>query len=260
MEPAIAVLDIETSPSLGAVWGLWRNNIGLNQLYADWRIICYGWKWTTAKGVTVRSADQTGCDIDNDRVLLDDIWHLMDKADIVIGHNVRGFDKKKINARLIESGFPPYSPVRYIDTLVEARRIAAFTSNKLDHLSRILTEIPKSRHEKYPGFDLWAATVWRNDPKAWAAMRRYQRRDVLAGEAVYNVLKPWMENHPNLRAYDEDGEAACPRCNSHDVIRQGYRTTQAGRYPRYQCKSCGGWSAGRYLDRSYSRTNLLRPS
>ena len=32
-KPKVLVFDIETAPMLGYVWGLWENNVALNQVH-----------------------------------------------------------------------------------------------------------------------------------------------------------------------------------------------------------------------------------
>ena len=34
--PKVLVFDIETSPIISYVWGLWNNDVGLNQIHTDW--------------------------------------------------------------------------------------------------------------------------------------------------------------------------------------------------------------------------------
>ena len=44
-KPRILLLDIETSPTMAAVWRLWKENIGLEQINNDWFIMSYSAKW-----------------------------------------------------------------------------------------------------------------------------------------------------------------------------------------------------------------------
>ena len=55
MEPAISpvrpspgktlIIDIETSPIEGLVWGTWKQNLTLDQIQTDWSILSYAAKW-----------------------------------------------------------------------------------------------------------------------------------------------------------------------------------------------------------------------
>ena len=44
-KPRILVLDIETSYLEARVWGLWNNNVALNQIIKDWSILSFAAKW-----------------------------------------------------------------------------------------------------------------------------------------------------------------------------------------------------------------------
>ena len=113
--PKMVTLDIETFPNLVYTWGLWQQNIGVNQIARDWSIASVCWKWLDKK--TPEYIDCEG-DPTDDSALLAKIWEVLDEADIVIGQNSKQFDIRKINARLIESGYHPPSPYRQIDTKV----------------------------------------------------------------------------------------------------------------------------------------------
>jgi hypothetical protein len=173
---------------------------------------------------------------------------LLDKADIVVAQNGKRFDIPRLNSRLIQSGYGPYSPVRVVDTLQVAKAQFGFTSNKLAWTSERLTDAPKSKHKKFPGFELWEQCL-KDNPAAWAEMKKYNIQDVVATEKLYKKLRPWINNHPNLGVYrsgdGKDLPHVCPSCASSNVVKWGAYATQQGSYQRYHCKECGGWSRGR---------------
>ena len=41
----IGLIDIETSPLEAYTWGLWDQNVGLNQIKTEWTILSYSFKW-----------------------------------------------------------------------------------------------------------------------------------------------------------------------------------------------------------------------
>jgi predicted RNA-binding Zn-ribbon protein involved in translation (DUF1610 family) len=147
---------------------------------------------------------------------------------------------------MLMHGLPPYSPVRVIDTLEVSKRHFAFTSNKLAWLSKYLTDTPKSEHRKFPGFDLWSE-VMKDNPKAWAEMKKYNIQDVIATEELYVKLRPWISNHPNLGAYSAGEEPRCPACGNTHLQARGVTVTQQGKYARYHCQDCGKWSRGKVM-------------
>lgn len=245
MNARVLTLDIETSPIVGYVWGLWEQNLSIDMIKEDWSILCYCAKWLGEPKII---SDYTGgrgkSKVRDDRKLMIGLWDLLDEADIVIAQNGKRFDLKKIDARMIMQGHKPYSPVRIIDTLINARARFAFPSNKLAYQSRVLTDTPKSEHKKFPGFELWLECL-EDNPAAWKEMLAYNATDVVATEKVYLKQRPWIRSHPNIGAYLEDKNFCCTNCGSKELQRRGYATTQQGRWPRYQCQDCGAWTRGK---------------
>lgn len=241
--PRIVTLDIETAPLQSYHWGLWDQQIGLEQISVEWSILSFSAKWLDEKDVLYMDTGGRGAkNVRDDSKLLKALWDLLNEANIVVTQNGQAFDIKKINARLVQSGFKPYSPVRVVDTKLIAQKHFAFTSNKLAWMSKHLTDTKKQVHKAFPGFELWQECL-RDNKKAWAEMKRYNIADTRATEELYLKLLPWMSGHPNLGVY-ADAEV-CPKCGSAKVQRRGTERTQSGEYQRYQCQNCGGWSRGR---------------
>lgn len=253
--PKITTLDIETSPILAYVWKLFKENIGLNQIVEDWSILSYCAK--TLGSREVRYADVAGQDnLRDDSALLGPLWEELDSADILVVQNGVKFDLRKINARLLAAGYPPPRPYKVIDTMLEARKVAAMTSNKLEWLAQVLTDAPKDKHNQFPGFELWKECLAGN-PKAWRVMRKYNPKDVVATEKLYLKLRPYIVGHPNLAVYTDDETVRCPRCLSEELQERGFAHTQSGKYKRYCCKHCGGWARGRYTENSKEKRKSL---
>lgn len=254
MTPNIVTLDIETFPNLVYTWGLWKQTIGVNQIVRDWSIASMCWKWMGDRKIEYVD---TEADPTDDGLILAQLWEVLDRADIVVGQNSKHFDVRKLNARFIEAGFGPPSPYKQIDTKVEASKVAMFTSNRLEWLAAHLTDVPKDKHKDFPGFDLWSECL-KGNPKAWAAMRKYNPRDVVATEKVYLKLRPWIVGHPNVAIYEPSGKVRCPKCGSHHVEARGLYHTQVTTRQRYHCKKCGGWSWGRFdINTKEQRASLL---
>jgi hypothetical protein len=245
MMPRTLVIDIETAPIEAYVWQLFDQNVSLNQIKTEWSILSYAAKWVDESKVIYADTSGRGASkVRDDKRLMQGLWNLLDEADVVVGQNHKKFDLKKINARLIEHGFGPYSPIRPVDTTIEARRYFGFTSKKLEWMSKHLTDCPKDDHKEFPGFELWTECLADN-PRAWKQMKLYNCRDVEATEKVYLRLLPWMQSHPNVGAYIEDKEPRCTRCGSNKLQARGYAFTQHGKYPRHQCQGCGAWMRGK---------------
>jgi predicted RNA-binding Zn-ribbon protein involved in translation (DUF1610 family) len=255
--PRICTLDIETSPILAYVWGLFKQFVGLNQIVQDWSVIAFSHKWLgEAKLYHSNTGGNGPGAVRDDADLMKLLWLVLDEADIIIAQNGVKFDVKKINARFIELGLPPPSPYKVVDTMLEARKIAAFTSNRLAWLSEILTDTPKDEHKEFPGFELWTECLADN-PRAWKEMRKYNNRDIAATEGVYLKLLPYIIGHPNVAAYNSDTSTQCPKCGSKKLQKRGVARTQSGEYTRYQCNGCGGWSRARYTENSTEKRQSL---
>jgi hypothetical protein len=250
MSPRVLVIDIETAPLESYTWGIWEQNVGLEQIKTEWTILSYAGKFLDSKEVFFNHTGGRGAKkVRDDKPLMGELWNLLNTADVVVAQNGISFDIKKINSRLSIHGFGPYSPVRVVDTLRVARKHFGHTSNKLAWMSKHLTpQTKKSEHKKFPGFELWKECLADN-PAAWKEMGKYNKQDVLATEQVYLKQLPWISNHPNVASYSLREDLVCPKCSSTKLQARGFSVTNAGKYQRVQCQDCGGWSKG--------KTNLL---
>ncbi len=236
-EPALKVLlfDIETAPILANVWGLWDQNVGLNQIEADWSVLSWSAKWLHEADVMYAdNRKRRGSRIRDDKALLKGIWKLLDEADVVVTQNGVSFDSPKLNARFITHGFQPPSSYRHIDTLKIAKKHFAFTSNKLAHLTATLCSAKKSEHKKFPGFELWEQCL-KGNQLAWREMEEYNKQDVLALEELFHKLKAW-DDKINFAVYT--GGTIC-KCGSTDIRKSGFHYTNSSKFQRYRCAACG---------------------
>lgn len=230
----ILLLDIETAPSLGWVWGKWQQNV--IDFKMDWYILSFGYKWAHEDAVHVLGLDDFAGykrHPENDKALMKALWKLLNEADIVIAHNGDSFDLPKINTRFLTHQLPPPKPYKTIDTLKIARKVFMFDSNKLDDLGRYLgvgRKIPNT------GFHLWRGCM-SGDPESWSKMKEYNCHDVELLERVYYLVRAWDKRHPNVNF----GEKACPKCASFNIQRRGFEYTLLMKKQRYQCMSCRGW-------------------
>lgn len=245
--PKILFIDIETAPIIMAAWTMFEANAVW--IERDTYIMCVAARWgANGRTRTYALPDYPAYKRDrhNDKSLCGDLFKMLDEADVVVAHNGDAFDIKKINSRLAVHGFKPPSPFKSVDTLKVARRAFKFDSNKLDNIGRYLGKGQKMPHT---GAKLWRDCV-NGDPKAWRKMCRYNARDVKLLVDVYEEIKPWAANHPDLRAYD--GRIGCPKCRSINVQRRGFAVCATHKYERFQCLSCGGWHKGPIIKKAHS--------
>ena len=242
--PKVLIFDIETSPIDAYIWGLWNDVRSTDFISSEWYCLSWSAKWLNEpEAITKSLPDYEGYSTDpkNDKALLEDLWDLLDTCEVVIAHNGKKFDRRKVNARFIINGMPPPSPYKVIDTLLEARKNFMFTSNKLGDLGIYLGVGTK---EATGGFDLWKRCI-AQDPEAWQIMRDYNTRDITLLEDVYLALLPYMTSHPNVGVYQSANEPACSKCGSHDLVEHGSASTSVSRFIQYKCNACGGFSRGR---------------
>lgn len=236
MAAKVLIWDIETAPILGYTWGLFDQNIGLNQIHSDWHVLAWSAKWLGKKEVLYMDQRKSK-DITNDKKILEVLWKLLDEADIVITQNGKKFDQKKVNARFVFHGMTPPSSYKHIDTCLLAKKHFGFTSNKLAYMTdKLNTKYKKQEHSKFPGFELWKECL-KGNIKAWKEMEKYNKYDVLSLEELYTKLIPW-DSTVNFSLYYDNDTQACT-CGSTEFAHNGFHYTPTGKYQRFRCKKCG---------------------
>jgi predicted RNA-binding Zn-ribbon protein involved in translation (DUF1610 family) len=250
----ILLVDIETAPKRAFVWGMWKQNIAPKQMISDWFMLTWAAKWYGSDEIFAEKLSSDEVMHEDDKRILYPLWYLMDKADVVIGHNGDRFDVPSINTRFLMHDMSPPSPYRTVDTLKIAKRHFRFTSNRLDYLGDVLGV---GRKIDTGGFELWEKCL-KGDEKAMDDMLTYNKQDVFLLEDVYDKLKPFAKIHPSHAATEE--EQVCPKCGGDHMIKRGFAYTNTARYQRYRCMECGSWSRSRANDRSKEEMkNTLSP-
>lgn len=229
------LLDIETAPNVAHVWGLWQQNVGLNQILASGYVMCWAAKWYGKRGVMFDSMHAS-----TPKKMLRGVHKLLDEADVVVHYNGTKFDIPTLNKEFVMYEFKPPAPYKQVDLYVTAQKQFRFPSNKLEYIAKALGLGEKTRHE---GHELWVRCM-AGDEAAWKRMEAYNKNDVELLEPLYDRMAPWVRTHPNHGLYDEPGVPVCPTCGSTKLQRRGFARTQVNKYARYQCVSCGTWSRG----------------
>jgi uncharacterized protein YprB with RNaseH-like and TPR domain/predicted RNA-binding Zn-ribbon protein involved in translation (DUF1610 family) len=228
----ILFLDIETSPNQAYVWGLWKQNIGINQMIDSSRVMCWSAKWLGDKKIYY-----SGLNTDEHSVVIATMHALMEEADVIVTYNGDRFDIPTLKKEFLLHGFPPPAPSKSLDLFKVVRKQFKFPSNKLDYICQELGIGSKTKHT---GFQLWVDCM-NGDENAWKTMERYNKQDVRLLELLYNRLLGWLGRSINTNVYD-DGHNSCPSCGSAHLQSRGFSKTLSGRSRRYQCVSCGSWS------------------
>lgn len=229
--PKILTLDIETSPNLAHVWGLWKQTVALSQLLQRGSVIAFAAKWHGKKPVMFHSDHHDG-----HKEMVEAAHALTAEADIVVTYNGLSFDMPLLRREFLLAGMAPPAPWRDVDLCRVVKTRFRFVSNKLDNVTRELGLDQKLSHT---GHQLWVDCM-KGDPRAWALMRRYNKQDVVITEQLYDRLLPWIPNHPDVGLYT--GVQGCPKCGGDRLQRRGIQVTAASSFQRWHCQDCGGWS------------------
>lgn len=222
-------LDIETAPNVCYTWGLFNQNISINQIVESGYTLCWAAKWHGEREVIFRSVYEHGM-----AQMIADMHELLCEADAVCHYNGTKFDMPILNKEFKLQQLPPPDPYHQIDLLQTARKRFKFTSNKLDYVAQQLGLGGKVQHK---GMDLWRECMAGNQ-SSWRTMKRYNIQDVRLLEKLYTDLLPWIQGHPNHALYADTDRPVCPNCGSTHVIKKGVETTKTMQYQRYRCGDC----------------------
>lgn len=224
-------IDIETTAAEVSTWGLWQQNVGINQIRVPTRMLCFAARWENQKRAVFYSEHEHGHE-----EMVRKAHELLDEADAVMGWNSKGFDVPHLNREFLLAGLKPPSPFQQIDLMLAVKKNFRFLSNKLDWISQQVIGDRKVQHQ---GYGLWEACL-RGDEKAWRLMAKYNKQDVDLLFDLYKHLQPWIPSHPN-RALIDGIVGGCPACGSKHLQSRGVARTKQSEFTRFQCQDCGKW-------------------
>jgi hypothetical protein len=243
--PKILLLDIETAPNKVYMWDMYQEWNSSEMLIESWYILCWCAKWLDNKKVMssalVDFPKKYTRSKRDERAILLAMHALLSEADIIVGHNISGFDLGKLKAKFLQYNITLPPPVKMVDTLLAARKGFKFTSNKLGDLA---TFLGIGHKVDTGGFKLWKGCM-AGEAEAWEKMVEYCKQDVLLLEEVYLKLRADMQGHPNLGAYLSGEGPVCPKCGSFEMVKHGFTFSNQTKYQRYQCQQCGGYARSR---------------
>jgi len=230
----ILLFDIETLPMVTYLWSLKTDYVPATMIIKDWCILSWSAKWLFEPNIMGEILTPEEAISRDDSQIIRQMWQLLDEADIVVGHNSKGFDHKKLNTRFLVNGFAPPSYYRTVDTLSVARAHMAFSSNRLDYINKSL-----GIHQKYEtDMDLWKRCD-EGDRKSLRRMLEYNKNDVGILEELYVKFRPWIPNHPGMKSYVDKDTEICS-CGNTDLEwhSKPYRTNLKS-YKSWRCPKCG---------------------
>lgn len=237
----ILILDVERLP--GITQQYWWDRGDLKQRYIHYEtvvrqprttIVCAKWYFDDHV-IQLAEWDKGGR-----KQFLRRVYRLLEKADIVVGHNVDGADIPWLKGDLhIEAGLPPLPPFKTVDTLKILRREfksgAPFKS--LDAFCTIVGL--DSKTDRYDRHAMERAVAGSREDRD--RLTAYCVGDVLAGQALYDWCAPHAKNHPTLTVSGKDTLTVCNRCG-HDTepVAKRYVASILS-YSMRRCTECGAY-------------------
>lgn len=232
----VLTFDIETRPMQGYFWAPKTRYITPDRITDHGGMMTWAAKWYGEREVFF--ASEWG---DGKAQMVARLWELLDEADITVTYNGDNFDIRRVNTEFVRLGLPKPRPFRSVDLIKTIRSQFGFPYVRLDEVARELGLPGKVQHS---GFDLWTRCM-SGDPKAQALMEKYNRGDIRVTEAVYDALRGWIPNHPNLglwAGHDDDGNPieVCCNCGSDKLTRvaDANAYTALTAYALVQCRKC----------------------
>lgn len=229
----VLVFDVETLPMVVYSWGVWQQNIGAHLIIKDWCILSWSAKWLHDDKIMGDVLSPKEAVERNDKRILESFWSLLDSADVVIAHNGKRFDVKKVNTRLWKHRMKKPSSYKVIDTLTSVKSVFSLNHNTQDSIAEFLELDGKLD----TNFALWAGCD-NGDPNSLMYMLEYNEQDVRSLENIYLEMREWIPNHPDLRIYDGVIEG-CPVCMENDSLGIGIFVAKSKRYIEHRCNNCG---------------------
>ena len=255
----IFICDIETAQMIIKVWSLrqYGKYIDYRRIVKDWFIMMWAGKWALSNEVLGECVTPAEAIARDDSRILEPLWNVLDNAQIVIGHNYKNFDDRKIKARMFKHKQLPPSTYQIIDTLKVSQKEFATSSHKLDYLTGYL-ELPQKLETN---IDLWDKCE-DGDQDALDEMFDYCKNDIVINEQLYFELLPWIKSHPNLGLYTNMEEDCCPNCGSTNLEKLNkFYITPVNKFPVVRCLDCGKPSHSRKkVVSTEQRSHLLRSS
>lgn len=220
----VQFLDIETSLCLATVFRTGTQFIGMDDLESDTRILTvaggsmYDLYTKGEKGIWAYGNHQNRSafkeDPHDDRFVLEKVWKILDKADVVVAHNGR-FDKGWILGRFLELGWKLPSRFSLVCTY-QGLRDYNMTSKKLDYAATRRVGTRKITTDK----ELWRR-CYRGERKAFVEMMEYNKGDIY--DTLFKVYMNDCQYYPDKCVDMTNYELGYPQCRvtGHRLVDHG---------------------------------------
>lgn len=240
---------------------MYDQNISTNMLERQGGVLCWAAKWYGKPTVYFSSVRGDGRE-----KMVKRMHALLTEADAVIHYNGKRFDEMLLNQEFLLARLGPTAPYKSID-LFQTAKSFRFPFAKLEYVLKATQIGAKVSHE---GFPLWRKCMSRfpeyrtllgdvtarEHARAWRDMEHYNKNDTTEMEPLYELMRPWIKNHPNHALYNNEHGMKCPSCNGTHLTARGYQRSKIARYQRFHCQDCGTWSKSRTKDSEVRQPDL----
>lgn len=258
--PKVLFFDVEVSASIVAAFSMFKHFSTPDHVIQMPYMLTFACEWMDKPNETYghKLDDYPLFESDprDDFELVKHLWDYLDRADLVIAHNIN-FDQGWFAQRCVVHGLPQPSPYKLICTLKACKRAFSLPSNSLDYTTKYFgVEFNKLKHD---GIDLWIR-CWQGDRNAFSEMLSYNLGDIPTLRDLYYKIRPYIPNHPNFGLYGDMEEIACVCCGNTDLTYLGVTAkTAVSEFESLRCNSCGKVQrVGKSITTSKDRVNLLR--
>lgn len=210
---------------------MWGQNIPISSITGNSEVLTWAAAWEGSDEIMYSSRG-----IATKRRMLQEIYTLLEEADVVVTYNGDKFDLPILNQEFMLQGWTPPAPYKSVDLLKTMKKRFRGTSNKLDYwLKRLGLEAKVTNR----GHQLWLDCM-NGDKEAFEEMSEYNIGDVVRTEELFQEIRPWIYNFPNMANFNN--EFACPHCGGKHLQKRGFYRTNTLTYQRHRCNDCGAWS------------------
>jgi DNA polymerase III epsilon subunit-like protein len=229
----VLVFDVETLPTLAYTWGVWKVNITKDKIVKEECLLSFAAKWLGDDRIVSDVLTPKESLVRDDKRLCTNLWKLIEEADVVVTHNGKRFDIRKMNTRFWKHRLNRPSSYKVIDTLTTAKSVFGLLYNSMSYIA----EFKEADQKLDTEFPLWIGCD-NGDKDALTYMQTYNEQDVRTQEAIYMEMRGWMSNHPDLGVY-EDLTGVCPVCCSEHHKPVGFYVAKSKKYEEHRCSDCG---------------------
>ena len=240
--PKIAFIDVESQGTVALTHGRFKTNISPKAVISEPYMLSYAVNWAhepedNVECLGLHHLPSWEVDHRDDLMLMENLWQVLDDADIVIAHNT-SFDNQIINARFAYWGIQPPSSYQMVCTLKSLRKHFRLPANSLDAATRYFN---LERKLDNAGIELWLRCYY-GDEDAMDDMCAYNKGDIPTLRQLYYRILPFIKGHPNASHYYDDNQVRCRKCGSSSVveIEGNYEYTAVSKFKTFRCESCGG--------------------